>query len=321
MADHIYAVARIRSLETSLLTKSDAERLIAIDSYDELVRHLKETLKWGSQETVTGDQILDYEITKMWKDIADMTGGLEAFRILVLPSEYHNLKACVKQAVTEDVPANIFYKDKEFSDKRYIDAVRMGEWDVFPEDVREAVKDAFESLAHAGNGQLADAIIDKACLEKINKLAESEKEQVLKDYADLFVFASDIRCAVRSAKTAKSLNFLDRSIAPCNKIDTARLKKTASISLEELLSFLEQTGYKELADAVREGNTSFEKWFDDQIMELIKPQKYNSFTIGAVAAYILARMNEIRMVRIILAVKRNGMDEKVIRERMRELYV
>ena len=41
----------------------------------------------------------------------------------------------------------------------------------------------------------------------------------------------------------------------------------------------------------------------------------------SMAAYVLARENEIRMVRMILSGKRNSLPEDSIRERVREMYV
>jgi V/A-type H+-transporting ATPase subunit C len=48
---------------------------------------------------------------------------------------------------------------------------------------------------------------------------------------------------------------------------------------------------------------------------------YHPFTIGPLAAYILARESEIRSVRIILTGKANDMPEETIRERIRKTYV
>ena len=56
-------------------------------------------------------------------------------------------------------------------------------------------------------------------------------------------------------------------------------------------------------------------------MGLIKEQKSNPFTIGPLLAYIIARQNEINMVRIILSGKLNELPDSVVRERLRELYV
>lgn len=67
--------------------------------------------------------------------------------------------------------------------------------------------------------------------------------------------------------------------------------------------------------------TRFEKWCDDRLMELIRTQKYESFSLGPLIAYILARQNEMSNVRVLLAGKRHHMDDRLIQERLRELYV
>ncbi|MEG1145790.1 MAG: V-type ATPase subunit, partial [Clostridium sp.] len=67
--------------------------------------------------------------------------------------------------------------------------------------------------------------------------------------------------------------------------------------------------------------SSFERWCDNLIMNRIKPQKYNSFTVSPLAAYILARENEIKCVRILLSGKLNNLPDNSLRERLREMYV
>ena len=44
-------------------------------------------------------------------------------------------------------------------------------------------------------------------------------------------------------------------------------------------------------------------------------------TVSPLAAYVLARENEIKCVRVILSGKRNGLSEQSIREKVRETYV
>ena len=56
------------------------------------------------------------------------------------------------------------------------------------------------------------------------------------------------------------------------------------------------------------------------MIEDIKPEKYNSFTIGPILAYVIARENEIKTVKIILSGKLNGFDNQFIKERVRVMY-
>ena len=57
------------------------------------------------------------------------------------------------------------------------------------------------------------------------------------------------------------------------------------------------------------------------MMQTMQPQKYQSFSVGPLVAYVLARENEIKTVRIILSGKRSGLSDDSIRERVREMYV
>ena len=75
------------------------------------------------------------------------------------------------------------------------------------------------------------------------------------------------------------------------------------------------------AQALLESPSAFERWCDNRIIQTISPQKYNAFTIGPVIAYVIARQNEIKTVRIILSGKLNDLPDDSIRERVREMYV
>ena len=57
------------------------------------------------------------------------------------------------------------------------------------------------------------------------------------------------------------------------------------------------------------------------MIETLKPQKYETFSVGPLLGYLIARENEIKTVRIILTGKQNGFPDDAIRERIREMYV
>ena len=57
------------------------------------------------------------------------------------------------------------------------------------------------------------------------------------------------------------------------------------------------------------------------MIEAMKPHKYETFSVGPLLGYLIARENEIKTVRIILTGKQNGFSDDAIRERIREMYV
>ena len=55
--------------------------------------------------------------------------------------------------------------------------------------------------------RLCDVIIDKAALEAIYAAGKEAKADIIRDYAESTVGVADIKIAVRSQKTAKSIDF------------------------------------------------------------------------------------------------------------------
>ena len=107
----------------------------------------------------------------------------------------------------------------------------------------------------------------------------------------------------------------------CKTLNVERLAHAALAGMDSIMEYLSGAGYAEAADAIKESPSAFERWCDNRIIETIKPQKTNPFSVGPLVAYVIARQNEIQTVRIILTCKQNGLSDDSIRERVREMYV
>lgn len=110
-------------------------------------------------------------------------------------------------------------------------------------------------------------------------------------------------------------------MAECGTLSVDHLAHAALNGMEAIQEYLGGTVYAQGAEALKESPSAFECWCDNRIIETIKPQIRNPFSIGPLVAYVIARENEIKTVRIILSGKLNGLPEKSIRERIREMYV
>lgn len=323
MADkYIYAVARVRALEMSLFSQADIDRLIAADSYKKALGYIIEK-GWGDSDTRAedADSILGAELDKTWAAAKDMVSDMSVFDVIRLPEVFHNLKAAIKTVVAGAPPANVFYSGAQISGEQMLDIVKDKAWDRLPENMRECAGEAFDAMAQAHDGQLCDAVIDRASLLAVIEAAKRADDALLKAYAETTVAVADIKIAVRSARTGRSADFMRRAMAPCSTLDVSRLIAAAPSGVDSIQKYLEDTEYAQGAFTLSESASAFERWCDNRIIETIKPQRFNPFTVGPIAAYILARQNEIKTVRIILTCKLNGLSEESIRERVREMYV
>ena len=145
--------------------------------------------------------------------------------------------------------------------------------------------------------------------------------EAIREYAERTVAAADIKIAVRALHTGKPLSLIESSLAPCDSLDTDRLAKAATQSEEAIFDVLSTSRYADAIDSLRESPSAFESWCDNLIIRKIRKELYNPFTLGPLAAFLIAKETELKSVRILLSGKRNGMPEDFIRQRMRELYV
>ena len=267
------------------------------------------------------DAILSREREKIWEIMDSLVADRSVFSVLSYQDLFHNLKAAVKASILQGAAPNIFFSDCSIDGEDMVKFLKDKEYDRFPEDMREAAREAYETFLHTSDGQLADIIVDRAALDAIRAAGERSKEEIVRQYAESTVAVADIRIAVRACKTGKSSDFMKKAMAECDTLDKERLIHAAVSGMDQIMSYLAETKYVDGAQALAESASAFERWCDNQIMETIRPQLYNSFSLGPLVAYVLARENEIKTVRIILTGKRSGLPEEFIRERAREMYV
>ena len=313
-----YAVARIRCKELALLDGAFLEQLVTARSEDDCLRLLAEK-GW---ESAPAEEMLAAEEEKTWALIRELVPDqTELFDALLMETDFHNLKAAVKAVFMNADPARYFLPRGTADPMELYRAVKERDFDALPERLRVPGQEAMETLLHTRDGQLCDVILDRAALDAIREAAKASGSELLVSWAERRVAAADMKTAVRCARTKKPLDFVRRSLAPCASLDAEALAQAAVEGEEALAAYLAATPYAETAKALEESFAAFERRCDNLLIEEIRPQKYNSFTISPLAAYVLARENEIKCVRVILSGKRSGLPEEAIREKVRETYV
>ena len=319
--NYTYAVASIRVMELSLFSAATLEQLMACRTYQQCLQFLAEK-GWGDADTpLNADAILTREREKTWETIASLQVDMAVFDVLSLPKLYHNLKAAVKEVCTEHHTPGIFYSDCPISGEDMMAWLRDKDYEAFPAPMRAAAQEAYETLLQTRDGQLCDIIVDRAALEAIAKAGREARDDIIRDYAESTVAVADIKIAARCAATGKTIDFMQRAMAPCASLSIDALAIAAQSGTTNLTDYLQSVGYGDAAEALKESPSAFERWCDNRIIETIQPQLYNPFSVGPLVAYVLARENEIKTVRIILSGKQNDLPEASIRERVRNMYV
>ena len=318
--DFTYAVARIRFRETKLLSDTDLNALLMSSDADAVMRLLRDK-GWGDNTDCRPEELLSLEENKLWEFINETVDDISVLNFLLIPNDYHNLKVILK-CITRDLePDSMLIEDSVEDAQAIYKAIKSREYGDLPEYLQEVAQDAMTTLLQTSDGQLCDIIVDKACMEHVYRLGKESKSDIIRLYCELFVAAADIKIAIRCANTKKKLDFIRRALAECDTLDVERLAQAACEGKDEVIAYLGTTEYRSAVEAIETSMSAFEKWCDDYMTNAMKPQKWEPFGIGPVVAYIIARQNEIKAVRMILSAKLNDLSENTIKERLRDMYV
>ena len=321
MADnqYLYEVARIRTKELSLLSADFFEQLLSAPDYETCIRLLKEKGWEGGQDD--WEEMLARERRKTWELMEELLGDTSVFNVFLYANDYSNLKAAVKSCRHRTELSNIYIEQGTVPSDTIRKALSENRFEELPEAMQAPAREAQKVLLQTGDGQLCDILIDRAALEAIYKAGKDSGDLFLMLYAELTVACADIKTAVRACRTGKDRGFLMRALASCDSLDKDRLADAAAEGEEAVAKYLDTTEYHEGAAVMKESLSAFERWCDNLLIRRIRPEIYNAFGLGPLAAYVLARESEIKSVRIVLSGKKNQLPEQSIRERVRETYV
>ena len=315
--EYIYAVARIRCKEGKLFGSKHIEQMISMSDIDSIKRFVSEN-GWSAS---TEDDMFSAEQKELWTLMSELVDDLSCFDFLRVDKDFHNLKASVKGVYAEQPPHSMFVYGGLIDPEIIYKAVRDKDYELLPEYLREAAALSHSSLLQTADGQLCDLILDKACLDTVYSMGNKSSDKVVREYCELFVASANIKIAVRGLKLSRSYDFILKSMTECESLNIRMLALSATKSQDDICTYLLSTDYKTAVPFIKESLSAFEKWCDNYLMEKMKEYKSDPFSLAPLVAYIFAKETEIKAVRLILTAKANRLDDSVIRERIREMYV
>lgn len=328
---YVQAVPRIRSIENKLLDKAKIERLVDSTSADEAFKILQETsygtLMANLKRPEEYEILLSNELKKLYSFMYEIAPEKELIDIMSIRYDYHNIKVLLKAEILGKDFSSLLIPvgTIKISDlKTYISTESYGDLHSM---MREGIKESKESFKEDKDPQKIDVILDNYMYKDLYSRAHSLNEPYLVNFIQTNIDLINLKTLLRVKKQNKSRKFLEETLLENGKIDKTSLVELLSISLENIINKLQYSDYINVIKlGIEEYAQSkklniFEKLSDNFIMNFIKDAKYVSFGVEPLLAYIFAKENEIRLVRIIMVGKLNNINAELIRERLRDIYV
>ena len=328
--DYLFSTARVRSVEKNMLTRERAEKMIDAKTTEDALRVLDDINYGYGNEAIAPnnyEEVLTEEHKKTYDFITSIAPELEYFNMFLFPYDYHNLKVIMK-AEYLGIDASDTLVDTGSIDLKVLKySVKERDFSAFTENMENALKEIIETFPKTNDPQIIDIIFDKYCYNEMLKSAEETKSDFIIDYVRMQIDAINLKTYVRLKKMNKSWDFFTKVYLHGGKIHEQVFIKSFDEPFEKFAEQLSAYGFKELflegTESLTETGmfTTLEKLLDNKIIEHIKNAKYIPFGIEPLAGYLIAKDNEIKIARIILAGKLAGISPELIRERLRETYV
>lgn len=315
------AVAAVRAMESSLLSQSDVEAMANAAGFMDVAGILASSGRRVPEEYDELLGSLEKELCEIWEMISGYAPDCKELEILLYRNNFYNLKAALKALIINKNPESIFVSPTTLELDRLTEIVSSKSYEELPEYMRGAAEDAYTILTKNLDGQLAEVVIDTACLEAMKSSAKKSGSRLMMKYADLTAALSDIKTAYRCSIMNKTDSFMQLAVCGSSGLDRESLIRVALGGADNLLSYLDGTHFAEAAEKLRESTAAFEKWCDDELLSVFDEAKMQSFGAAPLAAYFAAKETEIKNLRILLVCKNCGAAKETIMERMRRLYV
>ena len=326
--EYLVISARVKALETRLLTRERLEQLLDARTGEEMGKLLQE---WGyPQLDAAHPEAMDAALSAVREaTLADLAEGIPDTRYLELfkiKYDYHNAKVLLK-AEAMGVPASSMLMDMgRVSAAALAAALRERDLEDLPETLSAAAAEAREVLDTTRDPQLSDMVLDRWCYRDMADLAEATGSGFLRGYVAAQVDAVNLRTAVRTLRMGKGEDFLRGALLDGGDISPESVEKAASgqgSGLRELYGTPRFRAAAEAgADALKGGSlTEFEKLCDDAVEDYLAGAQYIPFGEAPLVGYLAARETEYTNLRIVLLGRAAGIDPAVIRTRLRKSYV
>jgi V/A-type H+/Na+-transporting ATPase subunit C len=328
--DFTHAVARLRVIEKRLLDKVKIERLLECETPEEVLKVLQET-QYGERISNAKDihsyeTMLREELRDLYSTMYKLTPEKSIVDIMSLKYDYHNIKVLEKGKSADKDLSNLLIPIGTIPVDTIKTVILSGEFKALNPLMREAVEAVETNFAVNRDPQSIDIILDKYMYKDMLQRALSTEIDFIIEYVKVSIDITNIKTMLRVKKQNKDSKFLEDILIEGGTIDISTFVYGLNESLENFINSVSRSPYtKALTSILEEYNStgnfsSLEVIFDNYIINKARSAKMVNFGPEPLVAFILAKENEIKIVRIIMVGKLNKVPTDVIKERLREIY-
>ena len=306
MSDYIFPCVVIRSKEVDLLSREELLRLLDLKSVQDIMNVLADHGYGDGKELENPrdfEKVLSDNMKETYDTVYSTIPDEKELSFFKYPNDYHNLKVLLKAEFLKTDASHLLIDSGTIPADKLQDMLRRRDFSLMTVEMRQAVDEAIELFAKSRDPQEIDLRLDKACYKDMLSDAEESGNQFLQEYVKKLIDSLNIDAFARLKEVGKPRAFFKRVFLDGGNLDENAVEQRAAAIVNEVTL------------------SGVEKYLDAQRMEFVKDALYVPFGIEPVVGYLEAKEAEVMNLRMILTGKISGMDDALIRERLRETYV
>ena len=326
-SDYLYASARIRAIEASLISREQIGTLLEGASVRDVIAALADAAGVSLPADAKENDIEAALLSILKAGVLAVATSVPDPRIVHLvqfPYDCHNLKTYIKCHYRGIDPAPLMIDAGSVPADALPAALGKGDLSPLPRHLAAAFAEVKEAYAKTADPREIDFLLDRALFED---LAEAAKvlplaEKTVSARADLTNCITCLRL-LRGKNAATSAALFHKSMLPAGTLGEDFFAVAFEDGEEALLAaLLSKTPYGAVAkDAAHRSPAELEKRADDYITALLLEVKHLPFGGEIPLAYLFAIEGALKNLRILLSGKKAGLEASSLRERVRESYV
>lgn len=319
---YAFATAQIRALETSLLSQAALVDMANADDFDGAVDLLGAS-EYALTQTHRSFAEMEIILGHRRREVRELFGTLcidePIVELFKSRDDFANIRLALRRTLTEKPIGSDYISQGNVASDQYEEIFEQENYALLPDYLQQAVDEAVLAWYGDKNVRQIDFALDRAQarfnLQKARELESIFLSGLFRVQIDL----TNIRTMLRLKFTESELRnvFLEGGF-----VELDRLEKARDLGYEAIAPLFFASPYHRLVEAgvgYLVSDKSFLK-IEQQCDEYMNGflRSTSNITAGPqpVVAYLLLKEHEIRTVRLILTSKKNGLDAKLILDRI-----
>ncbi|MHB1454935.1 MAG: V-type ATPase subunit [Saccharofermentanales bacterium] len=352
--DYAYISARVRSLETGLLSRAAISRLFEANDADDIAKVLTDS---GYTITDSIENTVRRDLSDSYALLSAIIPNKEYIDALLLANDYHNLKVILKGFIPdyrEDAAARLndvmeesdvlghmeeFFRSggEGFSEQdlsknfsipakydplKLLESIRTGRNDLPDPDFKAAVEEAFKRYVRFSDPGEIDIAIDRHYYRRLSDYALMLDNPFFSEYAAFRADSTNLGILLRLRAMKADSSRIAGMTVKGSQIPEDKVAALLNESNESIKDAYRSTSCEELAafaDTYGIGRAAMEfgRAVDNRIIRMLEKTRLILFGPEIMLAYLISKDIQARNINIALTCVRNKVPMNIASEMMR----